>query len=189
MFVIVLMFELLLFLAVKFLFLVSRKKNWKMSRVRGYINPGVGFDEYAESCGYVRIGCADDEFAQLTKLRSMPHKHLRQVLPGESTAPLVSPVQMMMGRECNYSGKGRFSTSDSCHVLSRYLPVCSTPSVVDKMTSCAYVSQFSDDGSLFVAGFQVSEILVINLKLCMQKFLLLMRIFLVSSTGKSYQNI
>ncbi|XP_047982022.1 LEC14B homolog [Salvia hispanica] len=129
-----------------------------MSRVRGYINPGVGFDEYAESCGYVRIGCADDEFAQVTKLRSAPHKHLRHVLPGESTAPLVSPVQMMMGRECNYSGKGRFSTSDSCHVLSRYLPVRSTPSVVDKMTSCAYVSQFSDDGSLFVAGFQESHI-------------------------------
>ncbi|XP_047949913.1 LEC14B homolog isoform X2 [Salvia hispanica] len=65
---------------------------------------------------------------------------------------------MMLGRECNYSGRGRFSLSDSCHVLSRFLPVRRTPSVVDKMKSRAYVSQFSDDGSLFVAGFQKSHI-------------------------------
>ncbi|KAG6431124.1 hypothetical protein SASPL_109199 [Salvia splendens] len=58
------------------------------------------------------------------------------------------------------SGRGRFSLSDSCHVLSRYLPVRCTPSVVNKMKSRAYVSQFSDDGSLFVAGFQKSHITI-----------------------------
>ncbi|XP_050942849.1 LEC14B homolog isoform X4 [Cucumis melo] len=65
------------------------------------------------------------------------------------------------GRECNYSGKGRFSAGDCCHVLSRYLPV-NGPWLVDQMTSRAYVSQFSSDGSLFVAGFQGSHIRIYN---------------------------
>lgn len=39
-------------------------------------------------------------------------------------------------------------------MISRYLPV-NGPWLVDQMTSWAYVSQFSADGFLFVAGFQV----------------------------------
>lgn len=95
----------------------------------------------------------DHEFAQATKLKSAPHEHLSQVLPGKRERN-VSTVKMLAGREGNYSGRGRFSTSDCCHVLSRYLPV-NAPSVVDQMPTRAYVSQFSADGSLFVAGFQV----------------------------------
>lgn len=93
------------------------------------------------------------EIVQLTKLGSEPHEGLSKVLPGKPKVP-VSPVKMLAGREGNYSGRGRFSSADNCHILSRYLPV-NGPTVVDKMKSCAYVSQFSQDGSLFVAGFQV----------------------------------
>ncbi|XP_057963742.1 LEC14B protein isoform X2 [Malania oleifera] len=68
---------------------------------------------------------------------------------------------MLAARQGNYSGRGRFSVADCCHILSRYLPV-SGPSVVDRMKSRAYVSQFSADGSLFVAGFQGSHIRIYN---------------------------
>lgn len=93
------------------------------------------------------------EVAQLTKLRSEPNRLLSQVGLVKSLLP-ISPVMMLARRESNYSGRGRFSSADSCHVLSRYLPV-NGPRRIDQMDSCVYVSQFSDDGSLFVAGFQV----------------------------------
>ncbi|CAA0839913.1 transducin family protein / WD-40 repeat family protein [Striga hermonthica] len=130
-----------------------------MSRSRSYfLFRDNTVNEPGGSCENQSPGCSDDEFAQLTKVKSAPHERLAKVLPGRAKLP-VSPVNMLVGRECNYSGRGRFSLSDSCHVLSRYLPIHS-PSVVDRMNSCAYVSQFSDDGSLFVAGFQESHIRV-----------------------------
>ncbi|KAK6130382.1 hypothetical protein DH2020_035887 [Rehmannia glutinosa] len=134
-----------------------------MSRSRNYFDSRDGINEPGGSCGNTLLGCGDDEFAQLTKVKSAPHERLSKVLPGKAKLP-VSPVKMLMGRECNYSGRGRFSLSDSCHVLSRYLPVYG-PTVIDKMKSCAYVSQFSDDGSLFVAGFQESHIRIYNVDL------------------------
>ncbi|XP_057487349.1 LEC14B protein-like isoform X1 [Actinidia eriantha] len=102
----------------------------------------------------------DHEIAQLTKLKSEPHDHLSRILPGKRELP-VSTVKMLAGREGNYSGRGRFSTADCCHVLSRYLPV-NGPYFVDRKTTRAYVSQFSADGSLFVAGFQGSNIIIYN---------------------------
>ncbi|KAJ0112371.1 hypothetical protein Patl1_01132 [Pistacia atlantica] len=95
----------------------------------------------------------DHEIAQLTKLKSTPHEKLSKVIPGKQGLP-VSVVKMLAAREGNYSGRGRFSSVDCCHILSRYLPV-NGPWLVDQITSRAYVSQFSADGSLFVAGFQV----------------------------------
>ncbi|KAK1351796.1 Apoptotic protease-activating factor 1 [Heracleum sosnowskyi] len=100
------------------------------------------------------------DIAQLTRLQSEPHKLLSRRLPGLSTLP-ISPVEMLARREANFSGRGRFSPADSCHVLSRYLPE-NGPSVIDKMDSSGYVSQFSPDGSLFVAGFQESHIRIYN---------------------------
>ncbi|KAI3728210.1 hypothetical protein L6452_16842 [Arctium lappa] len=96
-----------------------------------------------------------------TKLRSKPHRFLSRVLPGKSEGMPISPVKMLAGREGNYSGRGRFTAADGCHVSSRYLPV-NGPSVIDRMPSCAYVSQFSADGTLFVAGFQDSDIKIYN---------------------------
>lgn len=129
-------------------------------------------------------GCSDEEFAELTKIKSTPHRRLTKVLPGSGKPKLpVSPVRMLMGRESNYSGRGRFSSSDSCHVLSRYLPV-NGPSVIDKMKSCAYVSQFSSDGSLFVAGFQVL------FRLCFESLIwLACSYWSVLSTGKPYSDL
>ncbi|GER30184.1 transducin family protein / WD-40 repeat family protein [Striga asiatica] len=125
-----------------------------MSRPRNYSRDRE--NEPGGSRGIQLQGCTDNEFAQLTKVKSAPHERLSNVLPGRAKLP-ISPVKMLAGRECNFSGRGRFSSSDSCHVLSRYLPIHG-PSEVDRMNSCAYVSQFSDDGSLFVAGFQESHI-------------------------------
>lgn len=101
----------------------------------------------------------DHEIAQLTKLRSSPHELLGRVLPGRMRLP-ASTVRMLVGREGNYSGRGRFSSADGCHVLSRYLPT-KGPWIVDRMKSRAYVSQFSADGSLFIAGFQVITFITI----------------------------
>ncbi|GLU07477.1 hypothetical protein SLE2022_244340 [Rubroshorea leprosula] len=106
------------------------------------------------------FGDLDHEVAQLTKLRSGPHEGLSHVMPGKRGLP-VSTVKMLAGREGNYSGRGRFTSADRCHMLSRYLPV-NGPWLVDRMTTRAYVSQFSRDGSLFVAGFQGSNIRVYN---------------------------
>ncbi|KAK8283287.1 hypothetical protein V6Z11_D08G080900 [Gossypium hirsutum] len=79
----------------------------------------------------------DHEIAQLTNLKSVPNERLHQLMPGKKKLP-VSPVKMLAGREAD---------------IFRY---------VDQMTSRAYVSQFSADGSLFVAGFQGSDIRIYN---------------------------
>lgn len=104
--------------------------------------------------------CLDHEIAQVTKLRSKPNDHLSRVLPGKREIS-VSTAKMLAGREANYSGRGRFKSSDFCHVVSRYLPVRG-PQLVDQMRSRAYVSQFSTDGSLFVTGFQESYVRIYN---------------------------
>ncbi|KAK8506242.1 hypothetical protein V6N12_074290 [Hibiscus sabdariffa] len=115
---------------------------------------GNAINEAGSSNGFNRpLHKVDDEIVQLTNLRSGPPGRL---MPGKQQLP-VSPVRMLAGREGNYSGRGRFSSADRCHVLSRYLPV-NGPWLVDQTTSRAYVSQFSADGSLFVAGFQGSNI-------------------------------
>ncbi|KAD6120163.1 hypothetical protein E3N88_11434 [Mikania micrantha] len=102
----------------------------------------------------------DHEIAQQTKLRSAPHERLKRVL-SQKEEFLVSRVKMLAGREGNYSGRGRFSSADRCHILNKYLPV-KGPSIVDHLTTRAYVSQFSNDGSLFVAAFQGSHIKIYN---------------------------
>lgn len=115
---------------------------------------GNGASESSSSKGSYKVSRhLDHEVAQLTRLKSEPHKHLSRVFPGKSRLP-VSPVEMLARREANFSGRGRFSSADSCHVVSRYLPLYG-PSIIERMDSSCYVSQFSVDGSLFVAGFQV----------------------------------
>lgn len=127
-----------------------------MSRSRKYLDK-CGANAASESSANQGsdevLGHLDHEVAQHTRIRSEPHKLLSRILPGKSRLP-VSPVEMLARREANFSGRGRFSSADSCHVLSRYLPV-NGPSVIDRMDSSCYVSQFSVDGSLLVAGFQV----------------------------------
>uniref|UniRef100_A0A1J3JGP5 LEC14B homolog n=1 Tax=Noccaea caerulescens TaxID=107243 RepID=A0A1J3JGP5_NOCCA len=104
----------------------------------------------------------DHEISHVTKLKSTPHQRFSREVPGRHQLP-VSTVKMLAGRESNFSGRGRFSAADCCHMLSRYLPV-KGPWLVDQMNSRAYVSQFSTDGSLFIAGFQGSHIRIYNVE-------------------------
>ncbi|KAM1083516.1 hypothetical protein ACFX19_022309 [Malus domestica] len=104
----------------------------------------------------------DHEIAQLTKHKSRPHQLLRGDMPGKLRLP-VSTMKMLVGRESNHSGRGRFSSADCCHVLSRYLPL-NGPWGVDQSRSPAYVSQFSNDGLFFVAGFQGGHIRIYNVE-------------------------
>ncbi|KAK1258304.1 hypothetical protein QJS04_geneDACA010438 [Acorus gramineus] len=102
----------------------------------------------------------DHDIAHLTRLRSAPPPDVFN----RRLSPYASTVRTVFGREANLSGKGgRFSHSDRCHVMARYLPVHG-PYQVDQMDSSAYVSQFSVDGSLFVAGFQGSRIRIYNVE-------------------------
>lgn len=101
----------------------------------------------------------DHEIAQQTKFRSAPSEMILKATTSKHVP--ISTVSMLSAREANYSGKGRFSKADSCHVLSRYLPVHG-PWRVDGLESRAYVSQFSADGRFFVAGFQGSHIRIYN---------------------------
>lgn len=104
----------------------------------------------------------DHEIAQLTKLRSGPNESLIRVVPGKRDFSL-SNAKMLAAREANLSGRGRFTSGDCRHVLSKYLPV-NGPWVVDQMSTRAYVSQFSTDGSMFVAAFQGSQIRIYNVE-------------------------
>ncbi|XVF21854.1 hypothetical protein REPUB_Repub12eG0125300 [Reevesia pubescens] len=118
---------------------------------------GVAIDEMGSNKPLCNV---DHEIFQLTNLKSGPNERLHQLMPGKQKLH-VSPVKMLTGREGNYSGRGRFSSADHCHMLSRYLPV-NGHLLIEQMTSWTYVSQFSTDGSLFVAGFQCSNIRIYN---------------------------
>lgn len=94
------------------------------------------------------------DIRQMINLRTEPTETIHKNTNNASKAASVAPLKMLIAREANYFGKGRFSHADQCHVLNHYLPV-DGPWPVDKMNSRAYISQFSRDGSLFIAGFQV----------------------------------
>ncbi|KAK1351895.1 hypothetical protein POM88_053900 [Heracleum sosnowskyi] len=68
----------------------------------------------------------DHDVAQLTKLRSAPHENSGDVFPGKRRSS-VNTVKMLAGRECNYSGRGRFSAADRCHL--RFSQVVGWPPV------------------------------------------------------------
>lgn len=102
----------------------------------------------------------DNEISHQTKIKTKPNERLSKITPGKRKNS-VSTVMMLASREANYSGRGRFTSADCRHVASRYLPV-KGPWLVDQMGSRAYVSQFSSDGSLFVTGFQGSDIRIYN---------------------------
>ncbi|XP_009122234.1 LEC14B protein [Brassica rapa] len=128
---------------------------------KGYY--GVGSSSSSSHRSSERLGDLDNEISQVTKLKSCPHERFSRQVPGRHQLP-VSTVRMLAGRESNFSGRGgRFSSADRCHILSRYLPV-KGPWLVDQMDSRAYVSQFSTDGSLFIAGFQGSHIRIYNVE-------------------------
>ncbi|XP_010667648.2 LEC14B homolog isoform X1 [Beta vulgaris subsp. vulgaris] len=115
-----------------------------------------------EASGGFSSGGFDHEIAQLTKLRSGTSENMSKLVGGKNKG-WISPVKMLAARESNFLRKSKFSTADGCHILNRYLPV-NGPYLVDQMESCAYVSHFSFDGSLLVAGYQGSHIRVYNVE-------------------------
>ncbi|XP_077232413.1 LEC14B homolog [Tasmannia lanceolata] len=136
--------------------------------LESYMYTGMSTDEASASQRDHQLPALDHEISHLTKFRSAPSEMIRKSIPTNQNMPTeqkaktpISTIKMLSAREANYSGKGRFSSADCRHVLSRYLPV-NGPSLVDTMNSRAYVSQFSADGSLFVAGFQASHIRIYN---------------------------
>lgn len=124
----------------------------------GSAMPEVHYGEPVET----QVSNLEHDIAQSTKLKSTPNQMLSRVVHGKKKLP-VSTTKMLFGRACNYSGRGRFSRADCCHVLSRYLPT-NGPWPIDQMDSRAYVSQFSADGSLFVAAFQGSNIKIYDVE-------------------------
>ncbi|KAL3644836.1 L14B protein [Castilleja foliolosa] len=104
----------------------------------------------------------DNDIVQLTKLQSCPQESYKRARPGRREFPVSTP-RMLAGREMNLSGRGRFLSGDCNYVLSKYLPV-NGPWVVDQMSTRAYVSQFSADGSLFVAAFQGSQMRIYDVE-------------------------
>lgn len=123
--------------------------NSKIRRMRGFPFP-FEKEEFT----------IDAEISHITKLRSEPSEITRRGLQNGRKVPR-SIVKMVSGRETNCSGRGGFSSADCAHVVGRYLPV-NVPWCIDDMDSKAYVSQFSADGSLLVAGFQGSRIRLYN---------------------------
>ncbi|XP_020114138.1 LEC14B homolog [Ananas comosus] len=104
----------------------------------------------------------DDEVSHLTRLRSEPSENYRRAMRAGRKMP-ISTFKMLSGREDNCSRTGRFSLADRAYILGQYLPV-NGPRCVDDMDSEAYVSQFSADGSLFVAGFRGSRIKIYDVE-------------------------
>ncbi|KAJ6828307.1 LEC14B protein-like isoform X1 [Iris pallida] len=109
---------------------------------------------------YHRSFDTDHDIFHLTRLHSEPSRSTVMGMHGGRKLP-ISTIKMLAGREVNCSGRGRFSSADSSRVLGRYLPV-NGPWPVDRMDTRAYVSRFSSDGSLFIAGFQGSHIRIYN---------------------------
>lgn len=95
----------------------------------------------------------DHAIAQSTALRHSPSEGSAR-LGNVKRGGRVNVMTMLAGREFNVSGNGRFSRAECCHVGARFLPT-DGPSVVERLNSRAYIGQFSGDGTLFVAGFQV----------------------------------
>lgn len=137
----------------------------------------------------------DNEIFYLIRLRSEPSESTRKSTHARRKMP-ISTVRMLSGREGNCSGRGRFSLSDCSYVLGRYLPV-NGPCLVDRMDTRAYVSQFSADGSLFVAGFQVGfffldQANIAELFLCgglATNFFSVFMLFFEYLLGEPHQNI
>jgi WD repeat-containing protein 23 len=119
-------------------------------------------DEYYEPEGQNTDGSGsvqvNDEFAKLhndifhmTRMRSRLTERYKSM---DTNRGLISTAKLLSRREIDCSGKGMFSSCDRAFVLGRCVPM-NGPELLDRMDSRAYVSQFSADGTLFVAGFQV----------------------------------
>ncbi|XP_062180333.1 LEC14B homolog [Phragmites australis] len=94
--------------------------------------------------------------SHLTKTRSEPCHRTRGAASAARRRPF-STFELLSARESGRSGCAGFSSADRAYVGSKHIPA-KGPWSVDDMDSEAYVSQFSADGSLLIAGFRGSRI-------------------------------
>ncbi|CAH9115159.1 unnamed protein product [Cuscuta epithymum] len=127
-----------------------------MSRIDVEVSKGSQKNGQLNSQKNGQLNSFKDEIVHLTRLRSRPCENLRRELARKKDAS-ISTLKMIIAREANYSRREFFSSSDRCHIMNKYLPI-RDPMVVDKMPTRAYVSHFTPDGSLFIAGFQGRDI-------------------------------
>ncbi|KAJ4805145.1 DDB1- and CUL4-associated factor 11 [Rhynchospora pubera] len=103
----------------------------------------------------------DNEIFHITMLKSKPSEGLRQAT--RSMESNMSTFRMLSGREINSGKNGGFSKADRSCVLGGCLPV-NGPHKIDKGSTRAYVSRFSDDGSLLVTAFQGGHIRIYDVE-------------------------
>jgi DDB1- and CUL4-associated factor 11 len=128
--------------------------GYGMSRLEEeYYEPEVQ-NTAASSSTEVREGFSNlhNDIFQMTRIRSGLSGSIYKSM--STYTGTISTSKLLSRREVDCSGKGKFSSSDRVFVIGRYVPKYG-PELVDRMDSRAYVSQFSADGTLFVAGFQV----------------------------------
>jgi WD repeat-containing protein 23 len=108
----------------------------------------------------------EEEVSHLTRIASEPCARARS---GARRKRGISAFEMLSSRESGRSGSGAsgggFCSADRAYAAGKHLPA-EGPWCVEDMDSEAYVSQFSSDGSLLVAGFRVGDLassLVCNL--------------------------
>ena len=101
----------------------------------------------------------EEEVSHLTRVRSEPCPGTRAAIHGARRKRDFSAFEMLSSRESGLSGGGGFCSADRAYAAGKHLP-SEGPWCVEDMDSEAYVSQFSSDGSLLVAGFRGSRIRV-----------------------------
>ncbi|KAF8725846.1 hypothetical protein HU200_020407 [Digitaria exilis] len=99
-----------------------------------------------------------NEVFHLTRARSELCHRTRGASSARRRRPF-STFELVSARESGRAGGAGFSLADRACVGRRHIPK-KGPWAVDEMDSEAYVSQFSADGSLLVAGFRGSRIRV-----------------------------
>lgn len=100
-----------------------------------------------------------NEVFHLTRARSELCHRARGATSARRKRPF-STFELLSARESGRTGGAGFAAADRAYAACRHIPT-KGPWSVDEVDSEAYVSQFSADGSLLVAGFKVSDPLLL----------------------------
>ncbi|AQK95204.1 transducin family protein / WD-40 repeat family protein [Zea mays] len=98
------------------------------------------------------------EMSHLTRATSEPCRRARGAAFARRARPF-SAYELVSAREAGRAGGAGFSAADRAYLGRQHIPT-KGPWGVDDVESEAYVSQFSADGSLLIAGFRGSRIRV-----------------------------
>lgn len=93
------------------------------------------------------------KMSHLTRTTSEPCRRTRGAAWARRSRPF-SAFELVSAREAGRAGGAGFSAADRAYLGRQHIP-SKGPWGVDDVDSEAYVSQFSADGSLLIAGFRV----------------------------------